>query len=116
MKNNIIQNRTFDFALMIIGVCKELRINKEYVLANQLLRSGTSIGANVEEAIGGASRKDFLSKLIIANKEARETKYWLRLISVDHTSSDVINSLSEVNEIINILSRIILSTKSKINK
>ncbi len=82
MKNNIIQKKCYGFALQIIKVyqylCDE---RKEFVLSKQLLRSGTSIGANVEEAIGDQSEKDFLSKISISYKEARETHYWLRLLT-----------------------------------
>jgi len=74
-EHNLIQDRTFDFAIEIIALYKKLQEQKEYVLSKQVLRSGTSIGANVEEAIGGHSRKDFIAKLVIANKEARETRY-----------------------------------------
>ena len=80
-KNNIIQEKGYAFALAIIELYKSLIKNKnEYVLSKQILRSGTSIGANVEEAIGGQSTKDFISKLSIAYKEARETNYWIRLL------------------------------------
>lgn len=82
MKNdNVIQEKSFAFALRIVNLYKYLREEKkEYVLFKQLLRSGTSIGANIEEAIGGQSGKDFISKLSIAYKEARETIYWLKLL------------------------------------
>lgn len=80
-KANIIQSKTFNFAVQIVLLCKKLnRENKEYVLTKQLLRSGTSIGANVEEAIGGISTADFSAKMSIAYKEAQETSYWLRLL------------------------------------
>src|SRR3989339_106943 len=76
MKNdNIIQKKSFDFALKIIELYKELVIQKEFILSKQLLRSGTSIGANVEEALAGQSKKDFIAKMSLASKEARETKY-----------------------------------------
>lgn len=80
MKDNIIQQKSFDFALLIINLYKKLLERKEFVLSKQILRSGTSIGANVEESIGAQSRADFLSKLSIAYKEARETEYWLKLL------------------------------------
>lgn len=82
MKNdNVIQTKSFAFAVRIVRLCQFLANEKrEYVLSKQLLRCGTSIGANIEEAIGGQSRPDFLSKLSIAYKEARETLYWLRLL------------------------------------
>ena len=77
---NKILEMSFDFSLQIIQLYKILIEQKEYVLSKQLLRSGTSIGANIEEAIAAQSRKDFISKLSIASKEARETRYWLRLL------------------------------------
>lgn len=80
-KRNIIKDKSFAFAIEIINVYKYLSSeNKEYVLSKQLLKSGTSIGANVEEAIGGVSKRDFIAKLGIAYKESRETMYWLRLL------------------------------------
>jgi len=80
-KKNLIQDKSFDFALSIIDVHKNLTHNKkEYIMSKQLLRSGTSIGANVNEAIEAQSRADFIHKLSIALKEARETEYWIRLL------------------------------------
>lgn len=81
MKENIILEKSFSFAIRIVRLYLYLKKEKnEYELSKQILRSGTSIGANVEEAVGGQSRKDFSSKLGIAYREARETKYWLRLL------------------------------------
>ncbi len=80
-KDNVIQIKSYDFAVRIVKLYKHLsQEKKEFVLSKQLLRSGTSIGANVEEAIGGQSRKDFFAKLTIAYKEARESHYWIRLL------------------------------------
>jgi len=80
-EENVIQQKSYAFALRIIQLYRYLaQEKKEFVLAKQILRSGTAIGANVEEAIGAQSKKDFLSKMAIAYKEARETKYWLRLL------------------------------------
>lgn len=79
-ENNVIVDKSFAFALRIIKLYKYLRENNEYVLSKQILRSGTSIGANVEEAIGSISQKEFLQKITIAYKEARETHYWIRLL------------------------------------
>ncbi|WP_246525382.1 four helix bundle protein [Geomobilimonas luticola] len=79
-EDNIIQKKSYDFALMIIALYRQLCKSGEFVLSKQLLRSGTSIGANVEEAQAGQSRADFVSKISIASKEARETCYWLRLL------------------------------------
>jgi len=79
--DNIIQVKSYAFAVRIVLLYQYLSEKKnEFVLAKQVLRAGTSIGANIEEAIGGQSRADFISKLGIAYKEARETCYWLRLL------------------------------------
>jgi len=80
MKENVVQQKSYEFAKNIIYLYKKLKMQKEFELASQILRSGTSIGANIEEAIGGQSRKDFLHKISISYKEARETKFWLRLL------------------------------------
>jgi four helix bundle protein len=78
---NVIESKSFAFAVRIVRLYEYLCLEKkEYVLSKQVLRCGTSIGANVEEAIGGQSRADFVSKMSIAYKEARETSYWLRLL------------------------------------
>lgn len=79
-KDNIILDKTFDFALSIIELYKQMTEQKEYVLSKQILSSGTNIGANVEEATAAISKKDFTAKMSIASKEARETRYWLRLL------------------------------------
>lgn len=81
MKENVVQAKSYAFAVQIIRLYQHLSAQKkEFVLSKQLLRCGTSIGANVEEAIGGQSRADFVAKMSIAYKEARETTYWLRLL------------------------------------
>ncbi len=86
--------------------------NREYVLSKQLLRSGTSIGANVEEAIAAQSRKDFISKMAIASKEARETRYWLRLLSKSKlVEMDYSLYLESCEHIINILTKIVKTTQ-----
>ena len=80
-KNNIVQEKSFAFAVAIVELCQFLMNNKkQFDIGRQLLRSGTSIGANIEEAIGGQSKRDFFAKLTISYKEARETHYWLRLL------------------------------------
>ncbi|WP_455796670.1 four helix bundle protein [Clostridium butyricum] len=79
--SSIIKDKSFNFALEIIDIYKYLTITKkEFILSKQLLRSGTSIGANIKEALKGQSRKDFLSKMSIALKEAEETEYWIQLL------------------------------------
>ncbi len=89
MKENVVKDKSFDFAVRIVNLYKHLsQEKKEFVLSKQLLRSGTSIGANVEEAIGGISKADFRAKLSIAYKEARETVYWLRLLHTTEYLND----------------------------
>lgn len=81
MNKNIIKEKSYNFSLRIVKLYKYLLSHwKASSLANQILRSGTSIGANIEEALGGTSKKDFINKLSIAYKEARETHYWLKLL------------------------------------
>ena len=77
---SVISEKSFEFAVKVFKLVRELREAHEYELGSQLLRSGTSIGANVSEGQQGQSRKDFISKMSIALKEAHETKYWLRLL------------------------------------
>jgi four helix bundle protein len=79
LKGNLIRDEAFSFALQIMALAKMLKQDKEYELGSQLWRAGTSVGANVEEAQAGQSRADFLAKMTIASKEAREALYWLRL-------------------------------------
>lgn len=107
-KENIIQKKSFEFALSIIRLYTILIDKKEYGLSKQILRSGTSIGANIEEAIGGFSRKDFIAKMGIAYKEARETRYWLKLYKESNLVALELNQyLTDIEEIINILKSII---------
>ena len=80
MKSSVVQDKSYSFALRIITMAKWLREQKEFEIARQVLRSGTAIGSNVEEALAGISRADFVAKMSIASKEARETHYWLRLL------------------------------------
>ena len=117
MKENLIQDKSFDFALDIIELYKVLQENKEYILSKQILRSGTSIGANIEEAIAGQSKKDFLSKINISLKEARETRYWLRLLDRSQlVRLDYSKYLEEILSIINILTKIVKTTQSGLSK
>ena len=111
MSDNIIQKKSFEFALNIIRLYQQMQEQREYVLSKQLLRSGTSIGANVEEALAGQSRRDFLSKMSIASKEARETRYWLHLLQQSNlVEVDVLNYLKQIDEIIRILTPIVKTT------
>jgi len=118
MKENIVQKKSYDFALLIIALYRKLCKANEFVLSKQLLRCGTSIGANVEEAQAGQSRADFVSKMSIASKEARETNYWLRLLrdSKILDEADVKSLLSESDAIIKILTSIVKSTNESNSK
>lgn len=80
MKPNIVRDKSYAFALRTISLARWLKQQKEFEIAGQVLRSGTAIGSNVEEALAGISRADFIAKMSIASKEARETRYWLRLL------------------------------------
>jgi len=115
MKDNLIQQKSFNFALVIIQLYKKLIDSKEFVISKQLLRSATSIGANIEEAIAGQSKKDFLHKMAIALKEARETRYWLNLLGKSQIIKiDYGSYLQEIESIINILTKIIKTSSQSI--
>ncbi|WP_018674513.1 four helix bundle protein [Riemerella columbina] len=112
-----ISERTFQFALSIIELYKVCKLQNEFILSKQLLRSGTSIGANVQEANAGFSKKDFLFKMSLANKEARETKYWLLLLSKSNlVKFDNECYINEINNIINILTAIVKTTKENLDR
>jgi four helix bundle protein len=113
-KENIIKDKSYKFALQVIKIYKKLiSEHKEYILSKQLLKSGTSIGANIEEADGGISKKEFIAKVQISYKEAKETLYWLSLLyDSEYLSGPDFESLSEqCHEIIRILSAILKSSK-----
>ena len=115
-KDNIIVKKSYSFALEIITIYKYLvSEKKEFVLSKQLLRSGTSVGANIHEAIASESKKDFIHKLGISVKEARETSYWLNLLKdSNYISEEQFNSLNRnCDELIRILNSIILTTKER---
>ncbi|HLL60850.1 MAG TPA: four helix bundle protein [Candidatus Nitrosocosmicus sp.] len=114
MKENIIQIKSYNFAVSIIRTYKKLvSVKKEFILSKQLLRSGTAIGANIEEAIGGQSKKDFISKMSIAYKETRETYYWIRLLQdsnmLDITEVSIIRK--DCEELLRIFTKILQSAK-----
>lgn len=112
-KDNVVQTKSFQFALEIIRVYRVMRKQREYVLARQLLRAGTSIGANVEEATAAQSRREFVAKLSIVSKEARETRYWLRLLQESQiVEYDFRPHLSNCQELINILTSIIKTVQT----
>ncbi len=114
MRDNIIINKSFQFSIRIIRLYQHLVSDKnEFVLSKQILRCGCSIGANIEEAQGGFSKKDFSAKMSIAYKEARETRYWLRLLK----ETDYLNEyqfeplINDCEQILKILFKIINSSR-----
>jgi len=111
MARSVIHEKSFLFALEVIELFKCLQAEREYVLSKQLLRSGTSIGANVEEALAGQSRRDFLAKMAVASKEARETRYWLVLLQKSNLTKTELNQAIKNNEeLIRILTSIVKTT------
>jgi len=110
---NLIVNLSFEFALKIIKYAAQLETQKKFTIANQLLRSGTSIGANIRESQNAESKHDFIHKLKIAAKEADETEYWLLLCKASDYP-ECIEMINDVNIISKVLSKIIASTKNSI--
>jgi len=115
-EKNIVLNKSFEFAVRIVKLYKYLCDDKkEFMLSKQLLRSGTSIGANINEAQAGQSKADFISKMSIASKEARETKYWIELlIKADYLNKDdnhVQSLLEDIIELVKIITSIVKTSK-----
>ena len=112
MRENIIEEKSFNFALQSIQIYKLLITQNEYVLSKQFLRSSTSIGANVREAGAGYSKKDFSAKMSIASKEARETLYWIQLIeSSNFIDFDFTSIKEECERLIRILTAIVKTSQ-----
>jgi len=113
MKENIIKNKSFAFALRIVKMYKFLIEKKEFVLSKQLLRSGTAIGALIREAEHAESKADFIHKMAIAQKEANETDYWIELLYRSEYLNEkfYISIHKDITEISKLLSSIIISTK-----
>jgi four helix bundle protein len=112
---NKILELTFDFSIQIIGLYRNLLDQKEFVLSKQLLRSATSIGANVEEANAAQTKKDFIAKMSISSKEARETRYWLRLLDKSQfIQFDYSSYLVSIEHIINILTKIVKTSQESL--
>ena len=112
--DNIIKNKSLDFAIRIVRLYKHIsETSHEYVLSKQLLKSGTSIGANVREAIGGQSKEDFIAKMHIALKEVYETEYWLELLyNTDYLTEKEFESIyTDCRELTNILASILKTMK-----
>ena len=114
INNNVIQDKSYEFALIIIRLYKNLYYKKhEHVLSRQLLKSGTSIGANVEEALAASSKRDFIHKMEISLREARESLYWIKLLKdSEYISSDkAIVLMNKADELVRLLSAIVKTAK-----
>jgi four helix bundle protein len=112
-EKNPILKLTFDFSLMIIDYCELLDSNKKYIISRQLLKSGTSIGANAMEAQNAESKTDFIHKMKIAAKEAEESQYWLWLCEYSESYPDVSQLQAKIEEINKILGKILATSKTK---
>ena len=112
-KRNIIVEKTVEFSLIIIDFVELLETQRKYVIAKQVLRSGTSVGANVREAQNAESKADFIHKMKIAAKEADETEYWLELCHISKHYPECQELREKASEISKILSKIISSSKAK---
>lgn len=113
-KENVIVNMTFRFAVEIIQLAEDLEVMRKFVLGNQLIRSGTSIGAMVREAQNAESKADFVHKLKIAAKECDETIYWLELCKEAYSLEKCTALINKANEIMLVLSKIISTTKKSL--
>ena len=112
-KDNVIIKLTFQFALEIIKYCESLQEEKKFVIANQLLKSGTSIGANIREAQNAESKADFIHKFKISAKEIEETIYWLELCKFSENYPSVEQLIEQVNNISRIVNKTIITSKQK---
>lgn len=119
MKENIVESKSLDFAVKCIELYKHLTFeSKEYILSKQMVRSGTSIGANIKEAVRGQSNADFISKMSISLKEASETEYWLTLLEKTNyiTPLQFQSMIADCKELIAILTSITKTAKQNIEK
>ena len=117
MKDNIVLDKSFEFAIRVVNLHKHLcDSKKEYILSKQLLRSGTSIGANINEAQAAQSKKDFVAKMSIASKEARESKYWIELLIMteylDKDNKHTQSLLNDIEELTKLLTSIVKSSQN----
>jgi len=113
IEKNPILKLTLDFSLMVIEYCEKLEQEKKFVVAKQLLKSGTSIGANSMEAQNSESKADFIHKIKIASKEADETQYWLTLCDFSKAYPDCKHLLDQLEELTKIIGKILSTAKSK---
>lgn len=117
MKKNVVLEKSFSLAIDIVHLVQALTKDREYVISKQLLKCGTSIGANIEEALSAESKKDFLHKLLIATKEARETAYWLKLLQATtlYQTKNLPEILTKNDEILKLLMSITKTLKTQLN-
>jgi four helix bundle protein len=113
INSNPVLKHSFDFAFQVINYCELLQSQKKFIVSNQLLKSGTSIGANIMEAQNAESKADFIHKMKIAAKEAEETQYWLMLCSYSQGYPPAENLLQKLREIHNLLGKILSTAKRK---
>lgn len=116
IENNVILKLSASFALLIIPYCERLQEQRKFVIANQLIKSGTSIGANIWESQNAESKVDFIHKLKIAAKEANETEYWLYLCAHSEGFDNCDFLIEKLNEINKVLTKIIATTKTNLAK
>lgn len=118
MNENIVFEKSKAFAISIVKLYKHLNEKSEFIMSKQLLRSGTSIGANIAEAECGISKKDFLAKMYIAFKECSETKYWLELLfATDYLNETEYNSIiADCDELLKLLTSITKTAKAMSNE
>ncbi|WP_252234732.1 four helix bundle protein [Clostridium sp. ZS1] len=117
MKESLVYNKAFKFAIRIVDLYKHLcEANKEYIISKQVLRSGTSIGANIKEGTQASSKRDFLMKMNIALKEASETNYWLELLKATNylSISEAESIINDCNELNTMLASIVKTTKENL--
>ena len=116
-KESIIQKKSFEFAVTIVNLYKNLSKTNDSPMLKQVLRSATSIGANVQEGSAGQTKRDFITKMSIASKEARETLYWLRLLAeTKYYKEDLKKYYSDCDELVRILTKIVKTSQSQITK
>jgi four helix bundle protein len=116
-KESIIQKKSFDFAVSVVNLYKELSKANDSTILRQVLRSATSIGANVQEGSAGQTKRDFVTKMSIASKEARETLYWLRLLTVtNYYNRDLKKYYNDCDEIVKILTKIVKTSQATLLK
>ena len=113
IEQNLVLKLSFDFSLLIIEFCDKLELAKKFVIARQLLKAGTSIGANAMEAQNAESKADFIHKFKIAAKEAEETQYWLLLCEYSKSYPDCADLIQKIDEINNVIGKIISTSKRK---